>query len=296
MPSLAEYWIDLGRRLAHHVQAPPGRPLPQRPRAHGRGRQVFARAAGQGPARQHLLPVLHPQGRRGREPTGRAWPAMSPASAPSIQSTFEILWTRPFGSVGLYLLGMHYCKVLPKDLLESQGRGFFNKPIGTGPFKFAEWIRSPRLEILGVRLERNAGLLRRAQALSLGRRVQPPLHGRPVRRGQRPPGHGVVGAPAAPPLPGPGERHPEVLLPGPQLRRPASRPAGGPPGHGPGARQGPTGRGLRHALGTSTSHWTTTFRPCCPGYLPAGRRAGRRSRVGQAPARPPAGGRAGPAG
>ncbi len=70
-------------------------------------------------------------------------------------STFEILWTRPFGSVGLYLLGMHYCKVLPKDLLESQGRGFFNKPIGTGPFKFAEWIRSPRLEILGVRLERN---------------------------------------------------------------------------------------------------------------------------------------------
>ncbi len=70
-------------------------------------------------------------------------------------STFEILWTRPFGSVGLYLLGMPYCKVLPKDLLESQGRGFFNKPVGTGPFKFAEWIRSPRLEILGVRLERN---------------------------------------------------------------------------------------------------------------------------------------------
>jgi ABC-type transport system substrate-binding protein len=70
-------------------------------------------------------------------------------------STFEILWTRPFGSVGLYLLGMYYCKILPKDLLESQGRNFFNKPIGTGPFKFAEWIRSPRLDILGVRLERN---------------------------------------------------------------------------------------------------------------------------------------------
>jgi ABC-type transport system substrate-binding protein len=70
--------------------------------------------------------------------------------------TFEILWTRPFGSVGLYLLGMHYCKILPKDLLESQGRNFFHKPVGTGPFKFDEWIRSPRLEILGVRLERNA--------------------------------------------------------------------------------------------------------------------------------------------
>ena len=71
------------------------------------------------------------------------------------KGTFEILWTRPFGSVGLYLLGMHYCKILPKDLLESQGRNFFHKPVGTGPFKFDEWIRSPRLEILGVRLERN---------------------------------------------------------------------------------------------------------------------------------------------
>jgi MarR-like DNA-binding transcriptional regulator SgrR of sgrS sRNA len=27
--------------------------------------------------------------------------------------------------------------------------------VGTGPFKFAEWLRSPRLDILGVRLERN---------------------------------------------------------------------------------------------------------------------------------------------
>jgi ABC-type transport system substrate-binding protein len=71
------------------------------------------------------------------------------------KSTFEIRWKRPYVS-GLYLLGMFYCKILPKDLLESQGRGFFNKPVGTGPFKFSEWIRSPRLEILGVELERNS--------------------------------------------------------------------------------------------------------------------------------------------
>ena len=70
------------------------------------------------------------------------------------KSTFEIRWTRPFVS-GLYLLGMYYCKILPKDLLESQGRGFFQKPVGTGPYKFAEWIRSRRLDILGVGLERN---------------------------------------------------------------------------------------------------------------------------------------------
>jgi ABC-type transport system substrate-binding protein len=69
-------------------------------------------------------------------------------------ATFEIQWVRPYVA-GLYLLGMYYCKILPRDLLESQGRGFFNKPVGTGPFKFEEWIRSPRLEVLGVRLERN---------------------------------------------------------------------------------------------------------------------------------------------
>lgn len=69
--------------------------------------------------------------------------------------TFEIRWQRPYVA-GLYLLGMYACKVLPRDLVESQGRGFFYKPVGTGPFKFAEWIRGPQLEILGVRLERNA--------------------------------------------------------------------------------------------------------------------------------------------
>lgn len=68
--------------------------------------------------------------------------------------TFEIDWVRPYVS-GLYLLGMYYCKILPKDLVEGQGRNFFQHPVGTGPFKFGEWLRSPRLDILGVRLERN---------------------------------------------------------------------------------------------------------------------------------------------
>jgi ABC-type transport system substrate-binding protein len=68
--------------------------------------------------------------------------------------TFEIVWTRPHVSA-LYLLSADFCKVLPFDLLASQGKGFFQKPSGTGPFKFAHWLRSPRLDIVGARLERN---------------------------------------------------------------------------------------------------------------------------------------------
>jgi ABC-type transport system substrate-binding protein len=75
--------------------------------------------------------------------------------------TFEVRWVRPYVS-GLYLLGMYYCKILPRDLLESQGRSFFLKPVGTGPFKFAAWIRGRQFEILGVRLERNAAYYDRA--------------------------------------------------------------------------------------------------------------------------------------
>ncbi|UCC38206.1 MAG: ABC transporter substrate-binding protein [Candidatus Aminicenantes bacterium] len=67
--------------------------------------------------------------------------------------TFEIYWTRPFVSA-LYLMGMHFCKILPKDLVLDQGRGFFREPSGTGPFKFDYYLRSPRLDIVGVRMKR----------------------------------------------------------------------------------------------------------------------------------------------
>lgn len=67
---------------------------------------------------------------------------------------FEIEWRNPFAAA-LYLLGMSYCKVLPRDLVISQGKNFFLNPVGTGAFKFDSWVRSPKLDILGVRLERN---------------------------------------------------------------------------------------------------------------------------------------------
>ncbi|MFW6131007.1 MAG: ABC transporter substrate-binding protein [Candidatus Aminicenantaceae bacterium] len=68
--------------------------------------------------------------------------------------TFEIDWTKPFVSA-LYLLSMHFCKILPKALLQKQGKRFFYKPSGTGPFQFDYWLRTPKLKIVGVRLKRN---------------------------------------------------------------------------------------------------------------------------------------------
>ncbi len=68
--------------------------------------------------------------------------------------TLEINWTRPYVSA-LYLLSMHFCKVLPRESVLRQGNGFFMKPIGTGPFQFDYWVRDTRLNEVGVRLKRN---------------------------------------------------------------------------------------------------------------------------------------------
>jgi len=73
--------------------------------------------------------------------------------APS-PGVFEIQWTSPFIS-GLPLLGLSFAKVLPKDLVLDQGKNFFWRPIGSGPFAFESWMRSPQLDVVGVRLERN---------------------------------------------------------------------------------------------------------------------------------------------
>lgn len=67
---------------------------------------------------------------------------------------FQIEWTNPYVSA-LYLLSMPFCKILPRDLLIKQGKNFFYRPIGTGPFKFDSWIRNTRLDIIGIRLHRN---------------------------------------------------------------------------------------------------------------------------------------------
>ncbi len=73
--------------------------------------------------------------------------------------TLEIEWTCPYVPA-LYLLNMHFCKILPRDRVLNQGAAFFLKPLGTGPFKFDYWLRDNRLNEVGVRLVRNAEYFR----------------------------------------------------------------------------------------------------------------------------------------
>ena len=68
--------------------------------------------------------------------------------------TFEIHLTKPFVSA-LYLMSMNFCKILPQEKATQEGRDFFRRPSGTGPFIFDFWVRTTRLQIAGLRLKRN---------------------------------------------------------------------------------------------------------------------------------------------
>jgi len=70
------------------------------------------------------------------------------------ESTFQIEWTNPYVPA-LYLMSMHFCKILPHKKVAEDGESFWLHPSGTGPFIFDYWMRTPRLEISGVRLKRN---------------------------------------------------------------------------------------------------------------------------------------------
>ncbi|NOR14912.1 MAG: hypothetical protein GQ544_04345 [Candidatus Aminicenantes bacterium] len=78
--------------------------------------------------------------------------------------TIEIHWTKPYSMV-LYLMSMHFCKILPRERVLEQRKGFFQKPSGTGPFRFDSWLRDNRLNIVGVRLQRFLGYFGGASAL-----------------------------------------------------------------------------------------------------------------------------------
>lgn len=57
---------------------------------------------------------------------------------------FKIELKKPFPAF-LGLLGMRYCSVVPKEIVEYYGNRFRANPIGTGPFKFKMWEENVKL-------------------------------------------------------------------------------------------------------------------------------------------------------
>ena len=62
----------------------------------------------------------------------------------SNDSTFVINLKQPFPAF-IGLLGMRYCSVVPKEVVEFYGSDFRSHPIGTGPFKFKRWEEGVKL-------------------------------------------------------------------------------------------------------------------------------------------------------
>lgn len=59
-------------------------------------------------------------------------------------STFQIQLNQSFPAF-TGLLGMRYCSVVPKEVVEYYGTDFRSHPVGTGPFKFKRWQEGVKL-------------------------------------------------------------------------------------------------------------------------------------------------------
>ena len=58
--------------------------------------------------------------------------------------TVEIVLTEPSAPF-ISALGVGNTKVVPREIVESLGGRFGLRPVGTGPFKFVEWVRTKRI-------------------------------------------------------------------------------------------------------------------------------------------------------
>jgi peptide/nickel transport system substrate-binding protein len=58
--------------------------------------------------------------------------------------TFELRLITPFRPI-LGILTMQYCSVVPKEAIEKYGKEFRSNPVGTGPFKFKNWLENQAL-------------------------------------------------------------------------------------------------------------------------------------------------------
>jgi peptide/nickel transport system substrate-binding protein len=62
-------------------------------------------------------------------------------------STFQLKLSNPFPPI-LGILSMQYCSVIPKEAVEKYGSEFRANPVGTGPFKFKNWVEGNALVLL----------------------------------------------------------------------------------------------------------------------------------------------------
>lgn len=60
---------------------------------------------------------------------------------------FQIKLNKPFAPL-LNMLTMAYCYVVPREVVELYGEEFGKNPIGTGPFKFANWADGIKLNMI----------------------------------------------------------------------------------------------------------------------------------------------------
>jgi peptide/nickel transport system substrate-binding protein len=60
------------------------------------------------------------------------------------ESTFVVHLEKAFRPM-LGILTMQYCSVVPKEAVEKYGREFRSHPVGTGPFKFKNWLENQSL-------------------------------------------------------------------------------------------------------------------------------------------------------
>ena len=141
VPDLAESYEISPRRHDLHLQAPPRRQVPQRPRGHRRRRQVFDRARRSIRRRRARAPASSARSRA--TTTCRRQGHDSPASTSSTLTVkFEL--SRPDATF-LHVMAINFAYVVPKEEVEKYGADFGQHPVGTGAFKMTEWTLGQRL-------------------------------------------------------------------------------------------------------------------------------------------------------
>ncbi len=151
-PDLAESYTISDDGLTYTFKLRDGRQVPQRPGDDRGRRQVLVRArhqSGDPVARRRLSSAI-----AGYDDfVGGKAKELSGVTAPD-DNTVVIKLSRPDATF-LHVMAINFAYVVPKEAVEKAGADWGKKPVGTGAFKFVEWV--PGQQIV---LERNADYYR----------------------------------------------------------------------------------------------------------------------------------------